>query len=77
MKSYSILKRFEYRQKKNNNLKINSVCKVHHYNWKVYIIKLPREHIGMLRSIKGNHTCKCDEKEKNAMAYAWWAANEV
>ena len=70
MRSYSIFKKFEYMQQENNNLKIILVCKDPRCNWRVYVRRLPREHTAMLRSIRGSHTCKCDEKEKNAMAHA-------
>ena len=67
MRNYAILKKFEYKQKKNDNLKIILVCKDPLCLWRVYVRKFPKEHIAMLRSFQGHHTCKCNDKEMNSV----------
>ena len=77
MRDYAISKKFDYIQIKNNNLKINLVCKDPKSKWRVYVWNVPHELTAMLRSFQPEHTCKCDEKWNNSLAHARWVANEI
>lgn len=77
MKKHAIQYKFEYKQKKNHNLKIELVCKDLKCKWRVYIRKVPHEQTALLRAYMSEHTYKSDKKCKNCLACAGWVANVI
>lgn len=77
LRQYAINKKFEYRQKNNDNLKIEFVYKEPSCKWRVYVRRVPREHTVRCRSYHPKHTCKNDKKGKNCLAKASWVGNQI
>ena len=77
LRNHAINNKFEFRQKTNNNYRIDLRCKYSSCKWRVYVRKLPNELIVKLRIYEKEHTCKSDENCKNTNANAKWVATEI
>ena len=66
MRKHVIQYKFEYKQKKNDNLIIELVCKDPKCKWRVYVRRVPHEQTTLLRAYVSEHNARVMRKAKIA-----------
>lgn len=72
LKTYAIVKKFTYKQMKNDHTRLRLRCKDPKCNWLLFASLCKDKHSVKLRWVSGTHTCAVDVSNRNSQLKAPW-----